>query len=81
MGNHEEALLYGAENCNPRARKAIDWTREHIAADGGAEVVARRDKVLKNLRIQSKKRQALPTPRRANPRELSCHATFVTSAK
>src|SRR5580700_4170582 len=29
MGNHEEALLFGAENFNPRAKRAIDWTRDH----------------------------------------------------
>lgn len=29
-GNHEEALLDGADAFNPRAKRAIDWTREHI---------------------------------------------------
>ncbi len=30
MGNHEYAVLYGAENFNPRAAKAIDWTRAQL---------------------------------------------------
>jgi diadenosine tetraphosphatase ApaH/serine/threonine PP2A family protein phosphatase len=67
MGNHEEALLYGAENFNPRARRAIDWTREHIKKDGGPEVVAQRDKVLKGLRIQAKSGNFLFT--HASPRQ------------
>jgi diadenosine tetraphosphatase ApaH/serine/threonine PP2A family protein phosphatase len=29
-GNHEEALVTGAEGFNPFARKAIDWTREEL---------------------------------------------------
>ncbi len=30
LGNHEYALLAGAEDFNPNARAAIDWTREQI---------------------------------------------------
>jgi diadenosine tetraphosphatase ApaH/serine/threonine PP2A family protein phosphatase len=30
MGNHEYAVLYGAENFNPRAAKAIEWTRAQL---------------------------------------------------
>ena len=56
MGNHEEALLYGAEemNFNPRARKAIDWTREQINTTGTEDDRKRRQEVLKNLKLQAK---------------------------
>jgi len=38
LGNHEAALLGGAEDFNPNARRAIDWTREAILhADGDRE--------------------------------------------
>lgn len=30
LGNHEQALMETAEDFNPRARAAIDWTRERI---------------------------------------------------
>ena len=30
MGNHEDALLKGAENFNPKAKAAIDWTRKEL---------------------------------------------------
>ncbi|TVR12566.1 MAG: metallophosphoesterase [Planctomycetota bacterium] len=67
MGNHEEALLYGADNFNPRARRAIDWTREHIQHDGGPEIVAQRAQVLKNLKIHAKSGNFLFT--HASPRQ------------
>lgn len=51
MGNHEEALLQGAENFNPRARRAIDWTREHLKTSGDAETRARREEILRNLQL------------------------------
>ena len=38
QGNHEEALLGSAEDFNPKARAAIDWTRDAIDVDA-----ARRD--------------------------------------
>jgi diadenosine tetraphosphatase ApaH/serine/threonine PP2A family protein phosphatase len=31
LGNHEQALLEHAEDFNPRARAAIDWTREELS--------------------------------------------------
>jgi diadenosine tetraphosphatase ApaH/serine/threonine PP2A family protein phosphatase len=37
QGNHEYGLLYSAEDFNPKARAAIDWTREELSreeADG-----------------------------------------------
>lgn len=36
LGNHEEAVLYGAVGFNPKAKAAIDWTREqfHLERDG-----------------------------------------------
>ncbi|MCS6970342.1 MAG: metallophosphoesterase family protein [Planctomycetes bacterium] len=52
MGNHEEALLHGAENFNPRARRAIDWTREHLQTSGDEETRRRRWQVLEKLQIQ-----------------------------
>lgn len=33
LGNHEQALLYHAEDFNPKARAAIDWTREELNRD------------------------------------------------
>lgn len=33
LGNHEQALLYHAEDFNPKARAAIEWTREELNAD------------------------------------------------
>lgn len=33
LGNHEEAALYGAVGFNPKAKAAIDWTREQINID------------------------------------------------
>ncbi len=33
MGNHEQALLYHAEDFNPKARAAIEWTREELGRD------------------------------------------------
>lgn len=32
-GNHEEAVLFNAEDFNPKARRAIDWTREQLNAE------------------------------------------------
>lgn len=34
LGNHEQALMQSAEDFNPRARAAIEWTREQISAGG-----------------------------------------------
>jgi diadenosine tetraphosphatase ApaH/serine/threonine PP2A family protein phosphatase len=31
LGNHEYALLHGAEDFNPKARAAIEWTREELS--------------------------------------------------
>jgi predicted phosphodiesterase len=33
LGNHEQALMYHAEDFNPKARAAIDWTRDELSAD------------------------------------------------
>lgn len=30
MGNHEEAVLYGAVGFNPKAKMAVDWTRDQL---------------------------------------------------
>lgn len=43
LGNHDEALLKGAQNFNAWAREAIDWTREVLRGNGTeAEDNARR---------------------------------------
>ncbi|MDF1729836.1 MAG: metallophosphoesterase family protein [Sulfitobacter sp.] len=33
LGNHEDALLFHADDFNPKARAAIEWTREEISRD------------------------------------------------
>lgn len=33
QGNHEEALLFSAEDFNPKARAAIEWTKEEVSRD------------------------------------------------
>jgi diadenosine tetraphosphatase ApaH/serine/threonine PP2A family protein phosphatase len=30
MGNHEQAVLQGAQGFNPKARKAVEWTKEQL---------------------------------------------------
>jgi diadenosine tetraphosphatase ApaH/serine/threonine PP2A family protein phosphatase len=37
QGNHEEALLNSAEDFNPKARAAIEWTHTEIAEGGGRD--------------------------------------------
>lgn len=39
MGNHDEAVLKGAQNFNAWAREAIDWTREEILTKDGQDQV------------------------------------------
>jgi predicted phosphodiesterase len=36
LGNHEEAVLYGAVGFNPKAKAAVDWTRDqfHLETEG-----------------------------------------------
>ncbi len=67
MGNHEEALLYGAENFNPRARRAIDWTREHLQTDGDEETREYRWRILRNLQLHAQDGPFLFT--HASPRQ------------
>jgi predicted phosphodiesterase len=33
LGNHEEAVLFGAIGFNPKAKTAIDWTREQLSLE------------------------------------------------
>lgn len=33
LGNHEQALMYHAEDFNPKARAAIEWTGQELGAD------------------------------------------------
>ncbi|MFH1707426.1 MAG: metallophosphoesterase family protein [Planctomycetota bacterium] len=50
MGNHEDALLHGADNFNPKARAAIDWTRRALGiSEPKAEVEQKRVKYLNEL--------------------------------
>jgi predicted phosphodiesterase len=37
QGNHEDALLNSAEDFNPKARAAIEWTRDEIRSDPDRE--------------------------------------------
>lgn len=37
QGNHEDALLHSAEDFNPKARAAIEWTHREITENGGRE--------------------------------------------
>ena len=67
MGNHEEALLFGAENFNPRAKRAIDWTREFLKSDGSDEVRRHRWAILQNLQLHARDGKFLFT--HASPRQ------------
>jgi diadenosine tetraphosphatase ApaH/serine/threonine PP2A family protein phosphatase len=52
MGNHEEAVLYGAVGFNPKAKMAIDWTRDQLnLASEPAEKRNRRWSFLGDLQI------------------------------
>lgn len=67
MGNHEEALLFGAENFNPRAKRAIDWTREHLKNADSDEVRKHRWHILQNLQLHARDGNFLFT--HASPRQ------------
>lgn len=67
MGNHEEALMFGAENFNPRAKRAIDWTREQLKNDGSEEVRKQRWNILQNLQLHARDGNFLFT--HASPRQ------------
>ncbi len=54
MGNHEEALLFGAENFNPRARRAIEWTKDFLSHDGDEATRAARWNILNTLQMHAK---------------------------
>ena len=52
MGNHEEAVLYGAVGFNPKAKMAIDWTRDQLnLADEPADKRNARWRFLGELRL------------------------------
>ena len=54
MGNHEEALLqeFEAQNFNPKAKSAIDWTRDQLSMlSEDKEANARRWDFLDTLRV------------------------------
>ena len=54
MGNHEDALLKGAENFNPKARAAIDWTRNILnILDPGDPAGQKRLKYLNELSVNA----------------------------
>lgn len=42
MGNHEEGLLFFAEDFNPRARQALEWTKSQIT-DGDLPMAEKND--------------------------------------
>lgn len=67
MGNHEEALLFGAENFNPRAKRAIDWTREHLQTAGDEQTRKNRWAILENLQLHAQDGDYLFT--HASPRQ------------
>ncbi len=67
MGNHEEALIYGAENFNPRAKRAIDWTRDFLKTDGDDEVRRNRWHILEHLQLHARDGHFLFT--HASPRQ------------
>ncbi|GDY12679.1 phosphoesterase [Planctomycetota bacterium] len=67
MGNHEEALLFGAENFNPRAKRAIDWTRDHLRSAGDEETRRKRWEILQNLQMHAQDGPFLFT--HASPRQ------------
>src|SRR5687768_3423557 len=33
LGNHEQAVMQGAQGFNPKARKAVDWTKEQLTGE------------------------------------------------
>ena len=52
MGNHEEAVLYGAVGFNPKAKMAIDWTRDQLNLPSeAAELRNKRWSFLGDLRV------------------------------
>ncbi len=67
MGNHEEALMFGAENFNPRAKRAIDWTREQLKTEGSEEVRKQRWDILQKLQLHARDGNYLFT--HASPRQ------------
>ncbi len=79
MGNHEEALLFGAENFNPRAKRAIDWTREHLKTDGDDETRAHRWHILQNLQLHARDGDVLFT--HASPRQPTREYVMPRDAK
>ena len=44
MGNHELAMIEGAENFNPRARQAIEWTAKQVL-DGDYDDKTREERI------------------------------------
>jgi predicted phosphodiesterase len=74
MGNHEEALLHGAENFNPRARRAIDWTREHLKTSGDDETRSHRWGILETLQLHAQEGQFLFT--HGSPRQPTSEYVF-----
>ena len=69
MGNHEEALMNSADELhfNPRAKRAIDWTREHLKSTGTEEIRKKRWDILNNLKMQARDNKYLFV--HASPRE------------
>lgn len=49
LGNHEEAVLFGAIGFNPKAKMAIDWTREQFHLDADKDLCNQRWQFLGEL--------------------------------
>lgn len=79
MGNHEEALLFGAENFNPRAKRAIDWTRDHLKTAGDDDTRKRRWDILQNLQLHTKEGNFLFT--HGSPRQPTREYVMPKDAK
>jgi len=79
MGNHEEALLYGAESFNPRAKRAIDWTREHLQTSGDEATRKARWDILQHLQMHCREGDFLFT--HASPRQPTREYVMPRDAK
>lgn len=57
LGNHEEAVLYGIPpNFTPRAKRALEWTRQVLLENGkdGPDVIEARRKFMESFKVQTR---------------------------
>lgn len=60
MGNHEEAVLYGAFGFNPSAKEAVEWTRQQLMPGVlSSRAKKERWKILQNLPLTVRERNIL----------------------